>query len=118
MLLISLAETKPSGYLSWFRGQILPANTLGNTYDVELLYEGMKYVVEVTKSSPTSFFLVMADSYKEVEVHRMSDGGLLMSIDGSSYTTYMKEEVDRYRIIIGNQTCVFEKQNDPSILRY
>lgn len=29
----------------------------------------------------------------------------------------MKEEVDRWRIVIGNQTCVFEKENDPSLLR-
>lgn len=29
----------------------------------------------------------------------------------------MKEEVDRYRIVIGNQTCVFEKENDPTLLR-
>uniref|UniRef100_A0A3B4B461 Uncharacterized protein n=1 Tax=Periophthalmus magnuspinnatus TaxID=409849 RepID=A0A3B4B461_9GOBI len=53
----------------------------------------------------------------EVDVHRLSDGGLLLSYDGSSYTTYMKEEVDRYRITIGNKTCVFEKENDPSVLR-
>lgn len=59
----------------------------------------------------------MNNSYKEVDIHRLSDGGLLLSVDGSSYTTYMKEEVDRYRIIIGNQTCVFEKDKDPSILR-
>lgn len=38
-------------------------------------------------------------------------------MDGASFTTYMKEEVDRYRIVIGNQTCVFEKENDPTILR-
>jgi acetyl-CoA carboxylase / biotin carboxylase 1 len=43
--------------------------------------------------------------------------GLLLSVDGSSFTTYMKEEVDRWRIVIGNQTCVFEKENDPSLLR-
>lgn len=43
--------------------------------------------------------------------------GILLSVDGSSFTTYMKEEVDRYRIVIGNQTCVFEKENDPTILR-
>lgn len=29
----------------------------------------------------------------------------------------MREEVDRYRIVVGNQTCVFEKENDPSLLR-
>lgn len=43
--------------------------------------------------------------------------GILLSLDGSSFTTYMREEVDRYRIVIGNQTCVFEKENDPSLLR-
>jgi acetyl-CoA carboxylase/biotin carboxylase 1 len=42
--------------------------------------------------------------------------GILLSVDGSSFTTYMREEVDRYRIGIGNQTCVFEKENDPSLL--
>lgn len=59
----------------------------------------------------------MNDSTRDVELHRLSDGGLLVSMDGSSWTTYMKEEVDRYRVIIGNRTCVFEKDNDPSILR-
>ena len=29
----------------------------------------------------------------------------------------MKEEAERYRIVIGNQTCVFEKENDPTLLR-
>lgn len=38
-------------------------------------------------------------------------------MDGASYSTFMKEEVDRYRVVIGNQTCVFEKENDPTLLR-
>lgn len=99
------------------KGQILPANTLANNETVELIYEGQKYVVSVTKSGPNSYFLVMNGTYKEIDVHRMSDSGLLLSIDHSSYTTYMKEEVERYRIVIGNQTCVFDKENDPTILR-
>ena len=48
---------------------------------------------------------------------RLTDGGLLISLDGSSHTTYMKEEVSGYRVIIGNKTCVFEKENDPTVLR-
>uniref|UniRef100_A0A3Q3IDI1 acetyl-CoA carboxylase n=1 Tax=Monopterus albus TaxID=43700 RepID=A0A3Q3IDI1_MONAL len=98
------------------RGQVLPAHTLLNTVDVELIYEGIKYVVTVTRQSPNSYVVIMNNS-AEVDVHRLSDGGLLLSYDGSSYTTYMKEEVDRYRITIGNKTCVFEKENDPSLLR-
>uniref|UniRef100_A0A3P8VUQ0 acetyl-CoA carboxylase n=1 Tax=Cynoglossus semilaevis TaxID=244447 RepID=A0A3P8VUQ0_CYNSE len=99
------------------RGQVLPAHTLLNTVDVELIYEGIKYVLTVTRQSPNSYVVIMNDSLAEVDVHRLSDGGLLLSYDGSSYTTYMKEEVDRYRITIGNKTCVFEKENDPSLLR-
>uniref|UniRef100_A0A671V4E8 acetyl-CoA carboxylase n=1 Tax=Sparus aurata TaxID=8175 RepID=A0A671V4E8_SPAAU len=99
------------------RGQVLPAHTLLNTVDVELIYEGIKYVLTVTRQSPNSYVVIMNNSSAEVDVHRLSDGGLLLSYDGSSYTTYMKEEVDRYRITIGNKTCVFEKENDPSLLR-
>uniref|UniRef100_A0A8B9TM55 acetyl-CoA carboxylase n=1 Tax=Anas platyrhynchos TaxID=8839 RepID=A0A8B9TM55_ANAPL len=102
---------------SFSRGQVLPAHTLLNTVDVELIYEGRKYVLKVTRQSPNSYVVIMNSSCVEVDVHRLSDGGLLLSYDGSSYTTYMKEEVDRYRITIGNKTCVFEKENDPSILR-
>lgn len=56
-------------------------------------------------------------SYKVIEAYRLSDGGLLIYIDGASYTTYVKEEIDHYRVVIGNQTCVFEKENDPTILK-
>lgn len=99
------------------KGQIQAANTLSNVVDVELISEGYRYKVHVAKSGNNSYFLVMNGSFKEIEVHRLSDGGMLLSMEGASYTTYMKEEVDRYRIVIGNQTCIFDKENDPSLLR-
>ncbi|XP_033221569.1 acetyl-CoA carboxylase isoform X2 [Belonocnema kinseyi] len=99
------------------KGQIQASNDLNNVVDVELINDGLKYKVQTTKSGPNTYFLVMNNSYKEVDVHRLSDGGLLLSLDGGSFTTYMREEVDRYRIVIGNQTCIFDKDNDPSLLR-
>ncbi|XP_049825243.1 acetyl-CoA carboxylase isoform X3 [Aethina tumida] len=99
------------------RGQIQGSNTLTNVLDVELIHDGNKYKVQATKSGPNTYFLQMNGSFKEIELHRLSDGGMLLSVDGASFTTYMKEEVDRYRIVIGNQTCIFEKENDPTILR-
>ena len=47
----------------------------------------------------------------------MSDGSLLLSLHGASYITYMKEEPESYRVVIGGKTCVFEKENDPRVLR-
>lgn len=42
---------------------------------VELINEGLKYKVTVTKSGANSFFIAMNGSFKEIEVHRLSDGG-------------------------------------------
>lgn len=93
--LLELYRNKYVIYCHSFRGQVLPAHTLLNTVDVELIYEGIKYVLKVTRQSPNSYVVIMNGSCVEVDVHRLSDGGLLLSYDGSSYTTYMKEEVDR-----------------------
>ncbi|XP_053621987.1 acetyl-CoA carboxylase isoform X1 [Plodia interpunctella] len=99
------------------KGQIQGSSQLSNCVDVELIHSGHKYKITATKSGPTSYFLAMNGSFKEMEVHKLSDGGILLSIDGASYTTYLKDEVDKYRIVIGNQTVVFEKEKDPSKLR-
>ncbi|KAM8714293.1 hypothetical protein ACLKA7_014427 [Drosophila subpalustris] len=112
-----ITEAFSSFQTSLEKGQIQAANTLTNVVDVELINGGIRYKVQAAKSGHNSYFLLMNNSFKEIEVHRLSDGGLLISLEGASYTTYMKEEVDRYRIVIGNQTCVFEKENDPSLLR-
>ncbi|XP_031712065.1 acetyl-CoA carboxylase isoform X1 [Anarrhichthys ocellatus] len=107
-----------SDYLhSLERGQVLPAATLLNSVSVDLIYEGVKFCLKVARESPTTFVIMMNDSNIEIDVHRLSDGGLLLSYDGSSHITYMKEEVDRYRITVGNKTCVFDKEKDPTVLR-
>ncbi|KAM9195093.1 acetyl-CoA carboxylase 2 isoform 2-T2 [Dugong dugon] len=99
------------------RGQVLPADSLLNIVDVELIYGGIKYILKVARQSLTMFVLIMNGYHIEIDAHRLNDGGLLLSYNGNSYTTYMKEEVDSYRVTIGNKTCVFEKENDPTVLR-
>lgn len=119
---ILIADNKITAQFQEFKsglekGQIQGCSTLSNVVDVELINAGHKYRVTATKSGPTTYFLVMNGSFQEIEVHQLSDGGTLVSINGASYTTYLKDEVDKYRIVIGNQTCVFEKEKDPSKLR-
>uniref|UniRef100_A0A8C4U806 acetyl-CoA carboxylase n=1 Tax=Falco tinnunculus TaxID=100819 RepID=A0A8C4U806_FALTI len=99
------------------RGQVLPAASLLNIVDVELIYEGVKYILQVARQSLTTYVIIMNSTHIEIDVHRLNDGGLLLSYDSNSYTTYMKEEIDRYRITIGNKTCDFEKEKDPTVLR-
>uniref|UniRef100_A0A3P8N7A8 acetyl-CoA carboxylase n=1 Tax=Astatotilapia calliptera TaxID=8154 RepID=A0A3P8N7A8_ASTCA len=73
--------------------------------------------LQVARQSPTTYVVIMNGSHIEIDVHRLNDGGLLLCYNGSSHITYMKEEVDRFRITVGNKTCVFEKENDPTVLR-
>ncbi|KAL6114247.1 acacb [Pungitius sinensis] len=107
-----------SDYLhSLERGQVLPAASLLNSVNVDLIYEGVKFCLKVARQSPTTFVIMMNKSNIEIDVHKLSDGGLLLSYDGSSHITYMKEEVDSYRVTVSNKTCVFEKETDPTMLR-
>lgn len=57
------------------RGQIQASNTLTNFVDVELINEGNKYKLQATKSGANTYFLCMNGSFKEIELHRLSDGG-------------------------------------------
>lgn len=43
--------------------------------EVELIHSGSKYKVAATRSGPTSYFLAMNGSFKEMEVHKLTDGG-------------------------------------------
>ena len=72
---------------------------------------------KVARTNVSSFYVMMNDSYVEVDAHKMSDGGLLVVLGDSAYTVHMKEEVDHYRFVISGKTIVFEKENDPRILR-
>uniref|UniRef100_A0A803SPN3 acetyl-CoA carboxylase n=1 Tax=Anolis carolinensis TaxID=28377 RepID=A0A803SPN3_ANOCA len=72
---------------------------------------------QVARQSLSTYVVLMNGSLLEVDVHRLNDGGLLLSFGGSSHTTYMQEDLGRYRITVGNQTCDFEKENDPTLLR-
>lgn len=69
-----------SVYIFYFRGQIQGSNTLFNTADVELINEGYRYKVQATKSGPNTYFIVMNGSFKEIEVHRLSDGGTVLNL--------------------------------------
>jgi acetyl-CoA carboxylase/biotin carboxylase 1 len=60
-----------------FRGQIQGSNTLEHTTNVELINDEYKYMIQVTRSGPESYFLIMNGSSKEVDFHRMSDQGNL-----------------------------------------
>lgn len=99
------------------RGQIPKATSMSITEKVELIHDETKYILSVTKCGSNQYFLEMNNSCLEVDIHRMSDGGMMVSIGDTTYTSFLKDEVSGYRVIINGKTCVFQKENDPTILR-
>jgi hypothetical protein len=39
----------------------------------------------------------------------MTDGQLLVSIEGLTYTTYMQDLPDQYRVVVGNQVPMLQR---------
>lgn len=52
-----------------------------------------------------------------MNARKLSDGGLLIRLNGKSHLTYAKEDVSSTRIMIDGKTCILEKENDPTKLR-
>ena len=63
------------------------------------------------------FFITFINEFLSISPFRLNDGGLLISFEGSSYTCYATEELQSYRVIVGNRVCTFLKESDPTILR-
>lgn len=98
------------------RGQSQQTTNLKNIVTADLLHENYKYTVTTTKMGPTQYLLELNGTKKEVEVHHMMDEQLLLSVDGLTHTTYMLENPEQYRVVIGNKTVIFDKENDPTLL--
>ena len=99
------------------RGQILPLGTLKQSITLDVIYEGEKYCIEATRSGPTSYILMLNGSVAEVRLNQMADGGSLVRLNGKTTIVHMKEEIDKYRMTIAGQTVLFEKENDPTMMR-
>ena len=74
-------------------------------------------LVSCTKTGPELYWVEFNGTHKNVETSQMANDTLLLNIDGASHHTYMHDEAEGYRIVIDNRTVIFEKENDPQILR-
>jgi len=53
-----------------FRGQVLTPTSLKTSEAVELICNGIKYILRVTKTSDTQYYIQCNDSHMEVDVYR------------------------------------------------
>ncbi|KAH3686396.1 hypothetical protein WICPIJ_002575 [Wickerhamomyces pijperi] len=114
---ISSQEAKQNFMASLEKGQVPSKDSLQTIFPVEFIYEGYRYKFTAAQSADEIYTLFINGSKVEVGVKQLSDGGLLIALDGKSHTVYWKEEVGATRLSVDAKTCLLEVENDPTQLR-
>ncbi|ORX91331.1 acetyl-CoA carboxylase [Basidiobolus meristosporus CBS 931.73] len=99
------------------KGQVLGKEFLSSAFTVDFILDGVRYKFTVTRVSHDSYVLYINGSKTQVSVRALTDGGLLVLLDGRSHTIYTKEEVQATRMMVDGKTCLLEQENDPTQLR-
>ncbi|KAH7329548.1 acetyl-CoA carboxylase [Stachybotrys elegans] len=99
------------------KGQVPSKDILRTVFTIDFIYEGFRYKFTATRASSDSYHLFINGSKCSVGVRALSDGGLLILLDGRSHNVYWKEEVGATRISVDSKTCLLEQENDPTQLR-
>ncbi|KAL3954569.1 hypothetical protein ACCO45_010132 [Purpureocillium lilacinum] len=99
------------------KGQVPSKDILKTVFTIDFIYEGFRYKFTATRASSDSYHLFINGSKCSVGVRALSDGGLLILLDGHSHNVYWKEEVGATRLSVDSKTCLLEQENDPTQLR-
>ncbi|KAJ2081542.1 acetyl-coenzyme-A carboxylase [Coemansia sp. RSA 988] len=99
------------------RGQAPSKEVLRSTFVVEFIYEGVRYRFVATRTGPTGWMLYLNGSKVAVGVRALSDGGVLVLLDGKSHACYTSAEVGATRLLVDERTCLLEDEMDPTQLR-
>ncbi|KJH43391.1 Carbamoyl-phosphate synthase L chain, ATP binding domain protein [Dictyocaulus viviparus] len=99
------------------RGQVLPTKDLTETFLFDLVKDMSIYKVTVTRSGPLNYIVTLNGGKTQVEIRLLGDGSLLVTHQERSYTCNLEETSDKFKVTIGRSIVVFEKDNDPTILK-
>jgi acetyl-CoA carboxylase/biotin carboxylase 1 len=99
------------------KGQVPSKDTLQTFFKSEFIYENVRYSFAMAKSSQYSFTLYLNGGRIFVGCRSLSDGGLLISLEGASHTVYWREEVGATVLSIDSKTTMIEDEQDPTQLR-
>ena len=99
------------------KGQVPPRDTLQTFFKSEFIYDGIRYSFAMAKASLNFFHLYLNGGRIYVGSRTLSDGGLLISLEGASHTVYWREEVGAMVLSIDSKTTMIEDEQDPTQLR-
>ncbi|KAG0048069.1 acetyl-coenzyme-A carboxylase, partial [Linnemannia elongata] len=121
-MVVALKDTISENCLNEYKkslekGQIPSKDVLRSVNQLDFIYDGVRYNFTATRSGPNSYTMYLNGSMISISVRPLTDGGLLVLLDGKAHTTYSLEEVQATRLMVDGKTCLLEKENDPTQLR-
>ena len=111
----TVLQNRMAEFISYLeKGQIPSTNTLLEAVHDSLILDGVKYSTEVVKVGPQQYCVKLNSSEVYVVARALRDGGLLLQMDGKAYVVHTEEIPLGTRLLIGQKTCLIEKEQDPS----
>ena len=108
-------QARMADFVSYLeKGQIPGRNTLLEAVHSTMVLDGVKYETAVAKIGPQQYKVSMNGSSVYVVARPLRDGGLLVQLDGNAYVVHSEEVAMGTRLLIGQKTCLIEKERDPS----
>lgn len=105
-------------YLKYLeKGQVAPTALSMTTFTVDLTLEADKYRLTVQRAGPDMLRLQLNQTTVDVGARKLSDGSILVQVDGCAHVVHTEKEVTGTRLIIDNLTCLLPNEHDPSSLR-
>ncbi|KAI9204928.1 acetyl-CoA carboxylase [Polychytrium aggregatum] len=99
------------------KGQSPGKHLLTCSHVVDFICNSIQYRISAAMVGSETFRLTVNNSAIFVIAKKLADGGLLILLDGKSHVVYSKEEPHGTQLILDGQTCLLEKENDPTKLR-
>ena len=99
------------------KGQILPLQSLPpKELPLNLILGNQLISLKIARPASSSFCIELNNTQLTLQIFRLSDSGILVQLNGVSYCSYLQETAENLRVTINNQTVVFDKEKDPSLI--
>ena len=111
-------KQRKNEYIAFIRrGQIPPSDLLSTCCHEDLIYDNMKYAIDVHLSGDSLLTLSTNNSSVQIQIRELANGGFLLNTNGQSHVAYLMETGSGLRLNVDGITCIFSEEYDPTILR-
>lgn len=97
--------------------QVIPTKDLTQTYVFDLVKDMKIYKVAVTSSGSSTYYISLNQDSTKVQVYVLGDRRTIVTHKKTSFMCGLEETADKFKVAIGSSVVVFQKDNDPSVLK-